>query len=186
MAQNATAGSNDMNRAQAGIYVDPAAAQRVIERLRTEGVPPHFIGVLARDTKVEGYDGGEVATGAATGAVAGGILGGVAGLLVGAGALAIPGLGPVIAGGALATAMGVGVGTAAVGAGLGLATGGLVGALVGIGFSHEDASYLDREVRAGRTVVTVHGGHDASQAIQETGGQFYPGPPKSEEAPPFV
>ena len=68
---------------------------------------------LAEDT------GAKAATGAATGAVGGGILGGITGLLVGLGALAIPGIGPVVAGGALASAFGLGGGTAVAGAGIG-------------------------------------------------------------------
>jgi len=50
--------------------------------------------------------GTKAGEGAATGAVAGGILGGIGGFLLGIGALAIPGVGPFIAAGAFATALG--------------------------------------------------------------------------------
>jgi hypothetical protein len=49
--------------------------------------------------------GEEIAKGAGAGLVTGGILGGLAGWLVGVGALAIPGVGPIIAKGALGTAL---------------------------------------------------------------------------------
>lgn len=59
------------------------------------------------------------------------MLGGGAGLLAGLGILAIPGLGPVLAAGWLASTL--------VGAGAGAATGGLVGALAGAGIDDADA-----------------------------------------------
>jgi hypothetical protein len=62
-----------------------------------------------------------VGEGAATGAVSGGVLGGILGLLACIGALAIPGIGPVVAAGPFAAAL--------LGAGVGAATGGLIGAL---------------------------------------------------------
>jgi len=46
-----------------------------------------------------------VAEGAGKGAVGGGVLGGIVGLLAGVGALVIPGIGPIIAGGALASTL---------------------------------------------------------------------------------
>ena len=60
----------------------------------------------AQGELVEGT-GTRAAEGATTGAL-GGLLGGLIGFLLGIGALAIPGIGPVVAGGALATAFGLG------------------------------------------------------------------------------
>src|SRR2546430_9015246 len=54
-------------------------------------------------------------------------------------ALAIPGIGPVVAGGALAAALGIAGGTAAAGAGIGAAAGGIVGALIGMGGPETEA-----------------------------------------------
>ena len=105
---------------------------------------------------VEGEEANNnAAEGAVTGAVGGGILGGLAGLLIGIGALVIPGIGPVIAGGALATAFGTAVGTAVAGAGLGAAAGGIVGALVGMGVPEEEARYFESGFRSGRILVSV-------------------------------
>jgi site-specific DNA recombinase len=192
MAMNPTS-SSEPDRAHAGVYADPEAANAVIERLRQEGYESNRIGVLSRDRwdteRADGDTGAPVATGAATGAVAGGVLGGVAGLLVGAGMLAVPGVGPILAGGVLASALGVGATAAAVGAGLGAATGGLIGALVGVGFSHEEAAYLDREVRAGKTIVTVHGdGERVIRHFDETGAQRYRPreDDKTHDAPPLA
>jgi len=96
-----------------------------------------------------------VAEGAGAGAVGGGVLGGVLGLLVGVGALAIPGIGPVLAAGPLAAALGTAGASTLVGAGVGAATGGIVGGLVGLGIPEEDAGMYAEGVRRGGTLVTA-------------------------------
>ncbi len=100
----------------------------------------------------------DVADGAGKGAATGGLIGGAGGLLAGLGMLAIPGLGPVVAVGWLAsTALG-----AAVGAAAGGATGGLLGALKENGHTDEEAHVYSEGVRRGGTLVSVraHNGDD--------------------------
>jgi hypothetical protein len=169
-------------RAYGGLYADPAAAERGIRRFRDAGYDGDRIGIVSRDhteaKQVAENTGANAAAGAATGAVAGGLLGGLTGLLVGIGALAIPGIGPVIAGGALATAFGIGGGTAVAGAGIGAGVGavggGLVGALTNLGFEKDEAEYYDTGVRDGRTLVTVHDDDGRSESIfDETGAERY-------------
>lgn len=105
----------------------------------------------------------DVADGAGKGAATGGALGAGAGLLAGLGMLAIPGLGPVVAAGWLAsTAVG-----AAVGAAAGGATGGVLGALKEAGHSDEEANVYAEGVRRGGTLVSVKASGD-SQARAET------------------
>ena len=87
------------------------------------------------------------ATGAGTGASIGTIIGGGAGLLAGIGALAIPGVGPVIAAGWLVATL--------TGAGAGAAAGGLLGSLTGAGVSEDNAHVYAEGVRRGSTLVTV-------------------------------
>jgi len=65
----------------------------------------------------------------------------------GASAVAVPGLGALIAAGALVGAVG--------GAGIGAAAGGLIGLLVENGFSHEEAQYYHERVHLGAALVTV-------------------------------
>src|SRR5271167_1069107 len=74
-------------------------------------------------------------------------LGGAAGLLAGIGALAMPGVGSVVAAGALAATL--------AGAGVGAAVGGLVGAMVEAGIPREHADIYAEAVRRGGTLVTV-------------------------------
>src|SRR5689334_24914130 len=87
-----------------GLFDTRDDAQGAIEQIRAMGIDANKISVVMR-SKEETQDFAEdtgVAGGAVTGAVGGGVLGGLAGLLVGIGALAIPGIGPVVAGGWLA------------------------------------------------------------------------------------
>ena len=104
----------------------------------------------------------ETAEGAGKGATTGGLLGGGAGLLAGLGMLAIPGLGPVVAAGWLAsTAVG-----AVVGAVAGGATGGLLGALKDAGHSDEEAHVYSEGVRRGGTLVSVRADDADYQRIE--------------------
>src|SRR3954452_2098375 len=133
------------------VFDDRDDAQDAINALRDAGFMADDISILARDRDTAGRlaedTGADVATGAATGALAGGLLGGVAGWLVGSGALAIPGVGPIIAAGPLAAALG--------GAALGAAGGGIIGALTGIGVPEDEARYYNDEFSRGGIVVTV-------------------------------
>src|SRR6187401_1822476 len=86
--------------------------------------------------------------GAATGAGTGAVLGGVLGWLVGIGALAIPGVGPLVAAGPVVAAL--------AGAGAAGATGGLVGGLVGAGIPEVEAKRYAGRIREGGYLVSVH------------------------------
>ncbi len=102
-----------------------------------------------RDDRVEGAEAG-----AGIGAVAGGIIG----LLTGLGLMAIPGVGPVVAAGWLAsTAAGVAAGGA---------TGGIIGALTQAGTSEDDANAYAEGVRRGGTLVSARV-PDTDQALCE-------------------
>jgi len=80
-----------------------------------------------------------------TGVGVGAAIGGLGGLLIGLGALAIPGIGPVVAAGPLLAAL--------TGAGVGAVTGGIVGALVDLGIPDEDANLYSEGLRRGNVLV---------------------------------
>ena len=156
-------------RSVAGLFTDRASAEQTIEALKAAGFTGDQIGVAMRDRTEQGVliedTGTQAAEGAATGVVGGGLLGGLAGFLIGIGALAIPGIVPVVAGGVLAEALGVAGGTALAGAGIGAAAGGLVGALMGVGISEPEARHFESGFRAGRVLVTVDAGSRVLEAM---------------------
>jgi hypothetical protein len=88
---------------------------------------------------------------AEAGATFGGALGAAAGLMAGLGVLAIPGIGPVVAAGWLASTLAVG----AAGAVAGGAVGGIVGALSAAGTPEPDAHVYAESIRRGDSLVTV-------------------------------
>ena len=157
-----------------GLFRKTLAAERAIRDLKDAGFTDRQIGVLMRDPEEErrfaeetGTKAGEVA---AAGAVTGGVLGGLVGLLAGVGALVMPGVGPFIAGGALASTL--------AGAGIGAAAGGLVGALIGLGIPEEEARYYERGLQEGGILVSVEAGARAVEArsiLLNAGAEFGPG-----------
>lgn len=145
-----------------GLFADLPAAERGIEELKAAGFSEQQIGVAVRDKQqqqdlTEGT-GSQAAEGAATGAVSGGVLGSIVGLLAGVGALTIPGIGPIIAGGVLASTL--------AGAGIGAAAGGIIGALASMGVPEEDARHFERGFQQGGVLVTVEAGGEAELARQ--------------------
>ena len=86
-------------------------------------------------------------SGTAEGAGIGAAVGGVGGLLAGLGAFAIPGIGPVVGAGWLATTL---IGVAAGGA-----AGGLIGSLTDAGIDEDDAHVYAEGVKRGGTLVTA-------------------------------
>lgn len=184
-----TGGSSGMMRRDltgrstiAGMFHNRADAEAAIDALKDAGFSAADVGVAMRDRTAQGQmvedTGTKAAEGATSGALGGGLLGGVVGFLVGLGALAIPGIGPVVAGGMLASAFGLAGGTAVAGAGIGAAAGGLVGALVGMGIPEEEARHFESGFRSGGTLVTVRGGAramDAMAILESHGADTGPG-----------
>jgi hypothetical protein len=155
-----------MAKTVVGLFDNFTDAQNVVQELVNAGFERSEISLLANDQRGEYSravgDTGESAAGegAAAGAIGGGVLGGVLGLLVGVGALAIPGIGPVLAAGPLAAALGTAGASTLVGAGIGAAAGGIIGALVGAGIPEEDANFYAEGVRRGGTLVLVRSSDD--------------------------
>ena len=127
-------------------------AIRIVDRLKASNFSNNDISVLLPDksgTKDFAHEQHTKAPeGAATGGVTGGVLGGALGWLVGIGALAIPGVGPLIAAGPIMAALG--------GAAVGGAVGGITGALVGLGIPEYEAKRYEGKVRDGNVLISVH------------------------------
>jgi hypothetical protein len=77
--------------------------------------------------------------------VVGGVVGGALGAA--AAALLLPGIGFIVAGGIIATALG--------GAAIGGVAGSFLGTMTEMGVPHEDARRYEKEIKSGRTIVTV-------------------------------
>jgi uncharacterized protein (TIGR02271 family) len=141
----------EMAKTVVALYDDVDQAHRAIRDLVDSGFSRDDISLLTRDTREETgrRETGEskVGEGAGAGAGIGAIIGGAGGLLVGLGALVIPGIGPLLAAGPLAAAL--------AGAGVGAGVGALAGALVGLGIPEQDAEYYSEGIRRGGTLVTV-------------------------------
>ena len=133
-----------MARSLVGLFPDRAAAERAIQDLRAAGFEPSRIGVGLRERDEARAGAQEQALNSAAGATAGSVIGGGAGTLLAAtGALVVPGIGPFISGGILATAL------------AGAAVGWLIGGLVGLGIPREEAEYYQGRVEQGSALVTV-------------------------------
>jgi hypothetical protein len=130
-------------------------AATVVSNLETAGVPHSDISIVSNDSthrtamatdSTVAHENG-AANGAGAGATLGTVVGGGAGLLAGIGALAIPGVGPVVAAGWLIATL--------AGAGVGAAAGGVLGSLTGAGVSEPEAHVYAEGLRRGGTLVTV-------------------------------
>lgn len=156
-----------------GIYPDRDSFERALDALRSAGfrnsdvsaVLPerdHTERDLAHEINTKAPEG--VAAGAGTGAAVGGVLG----WLIGIGALAIPGVGPLIAAGPIVAAL--------AGAGAAGATGGLVGGLIGAGIPEVEAKRYAGRLREGGYLLSVHcddreWATRAEEILEATGGR---------------
>ena len=139
------------------VYDTYAHANQAVQDIEATGVPSSEVSLVANKYVSDNHENVESVSKA--GAGIGGVVGGGAGLLAGLGLLAIPGLGPVVAVGWLASL--------AVGAAAGATAGGLVGALVSAGTSDDHAHVYSESVRRGGTLVSVRA-EDADAATVES------------------
>jgi uncharacterized protein (TIGR02271 family) len=127
-------------------------ASRIVDELKASGFSRDDVSVIFADKRSSKEFAHEKSTkapeGATTGATTGGVLGGALGWLAGAGAIAIPGVGPLIAAGPIMAALS--------GAAVGAATGGIAGGLIGLGIPEYEAKRYENRVREGNILVSVH------------------------------
>lgn len=129
------------------VYERHDVARQVVRELETAGFSSSSITLLANKIISDQYNDVGNATEAETGVGVGAVVGGATGLLTGLGVLAIPGLGPVVAAGWLATT--------ALGAVAGGVTGGLVGALMNADVPEDHAHVYSEAVRRGATLLSI-------------------------------
>ena len=140
------------NTAAFGIFPSQSAAEAAVDRLHAAGFSKDDVSVLMADKQGSKDFAAEKNTkapeGTTVGVLGGGTVGGTLGLLAGLGALAIPGVGPLIAAGPIMGAL--------AGLGIGGAVGGLVGALVGMGIPEYEAKRYEGRVNDGGILVSIH------------------------------
>lgn len=133
-----------------------AQAEVIVRSLKDAGFSNDAISVLFSDkhgtTEFAHDNSTKAPEGAAAGASTGGVLGGGLGLLLGVGALAIPGLGPFIAAGPIMAALG--------GAAVGATVGGVTGALIGLGIPEYEAKVYETKLQGGSVLISVHADDD--------------------------
>jgi hypothetical protein len=147
-----------------GTFSSRTEAESALNALRDSSFEMDKVSILAKDTSRDDEIAGvelqnrdqvnergntEAQEGAGIGATTGTVLGGAGGLLIGLEALLIPGVGPFLAGGTIATTL--------AGAGIGAAAGGIVGALTGLGIPEEDAKAYSDRVSHGDYLVFIEG-----------------------------
>src|ERR1700737_1924687 len=155
-----------------GIYTNRDTVERAADTLVKSGFSASHISALLPENLGSKQIGTEKATkapeGAAAGAGSGAVLGGTLGLLAGIGALAIPGVGPLIAAGPIVAAL--------AGMGVGGAVGGFTGALIGLGIPEYEAKRYEGRIQKGAILLSVHcdTSEEVKQAkaiLERTGGE---------------
>ena len=155
------------NTAAFGIYRDRISVDRAVDALRAADFRNTDISVLLPENKGT-KDFAKAPEGTTTGATSGAVIGGGLGWLAGIGALAIPGLGPLIAAGPIVAAL--------AGAGAGGVLGGIAGALVGMGIPEYEAKRYEGRIKEGGILLSVHCDDSqwtkrAKQILEETGAE---------------
>jgi uncharacterized protein (TIGR02271 family) len=139
-----------MERTAVGYFHDRPAADRAYDALVRAGFARDDVSVLGRGA--EGKSGlVDADTGEDVSAGQGAVTGGIAGLLLGAAAMLIPGIGPIVAVGPLAAALA----GAVTGGVTGAVVGGITAGLVHLGVPEEEARYYDERIRQGGYLVSV-------------------------------
>ena len=145
-----------MSQIVSAVFDSHAEAERAVSELRSAGVRDSALSIIAKRDE-DGGDYGDAETHEVKekgeGALKGALGGAGVGALLGLAALAIPGVGPLAAAGAIAGS--VVPEAAAIGAGAGALAGGLGGLLTKHGVSDEDARYYEDRIHSGGVFVSV-------------------------------
>lgn len=155
-----------------GIYTTLAAADVATDTFVKAGFSASNISALLPNNlgskEIATVKATKAPEGAAAGASSGAVLGGALGLLAGIGALAIPGVGPLIAAGPILAGL--------AGLGVGGAVGGFTGALIGMGIPEYEAKRYEGRLQKGGILLSVHCDTSdeikrAKEIMKNTGGE---------------
>lgn len=134
-----------------GAYSSKEKAINVINDLKDAGYRSEDISVIGKDVDDDDFIHEEteekVSKSTAGGAISGGILGGVGGWLAGVTVLTVTGIGPLIVAGPIAMTLS--------GLVLGAGAGGLIGSLIGLGLTEEEALEYEERIKQGDYLIIV-------------------------------
>jgi hypothetical protein len=164
------------------MFSNRGEAEHALTELKNAGFKMEKVSVIAKDAShepeiadiaMQELIDSKVDEGAATGAMTGATMGGITGLIVGLGLLTIPGVGPILLVGEIASTLA----TTAVGAGIGAAAGGLLGALMSLGIPEEQARVYSKGLSGGDYLVIIDGTeeeiHHAENLLRRGGLQDF-------------
>lgn len=159
------------------VFDDRAQAERAVKELRNLGWRDTDFSFVAR-SEDEAVSAGARRDTAGERAAKGAAVGAGAGLLFGLAALAIPGLGPFITAGGLASVLGATGGALASGAIVGGTSGAIAGALTRAGYSKEESDFYGPAVERGGVLVAVEtedlaSANEVDEILTQQGGRVY-------------
>jgi hypothetical protein len=157
-------------------FDDIAHAEGAVTDLRRMGVRDTDFSFIARNDRGGVTSGtGEEADNMGERVTKGAVAGAGAGLLFGLAALAIPGVGPFITAGGIASALGATGGALASGAIVGGTSGAIAGALAKAGYERDEAEDYGRAIEQGGVLVAVDSGTADTEQVRSVlaqhGGQ---------------
>ena len=123
-----------------GVFVTRSDAETAVQTLRSQGFTNEEINIVSKHQKNDNvsYDD-DITDGALTGST----IGGIGGLLIGAGAMVVPGVGPLLAAGPISAAIG------------GALAGGLAGGLIDWGIPSEASHRYAKEVEQDKILAII-------------------------------
>jgi hypothetical protein len=124
-----------------GVFNSRPAAEKAVNDLRQRGFTSEEINIVSKEGR--DHSDGVYDDDVTDGALTGGTLGGIGGLILGAGALAIPGVGPILAAGPIAAALS------------GAVAGGIAGGLIDWGIPSEASHRYEQSVARGGILAAV-------------------------------
>ena len=146
-----------------GVFNSHDKAEQAVNALRSQGFTTEEINIVSKNKKQQGQGTEYFEDDITDGALTGGTLGGIGGLLLGAGALAIPGVGPVLAAGPIAAALS------------GAVAGGITGGLIDWGIPAESGRRYEQHVAQGGILAIIRSdaakSNQAAQVLRQNGAK---------------
>ncbi len=139
-----------------GLFQNSQEAGEAVSEIKSAGLAKD-ISVVAKNWDDSEPETHTVEASGTTGGVTGAVVGALAGLLIGASAVVIPGVGPLVVAGPFTALM-----TAA-----GALTGGLIGFLVDAGIPEKQAKIYEEAIQKGEVLVAIYADSDDESKVQE-------------------